>query len=103
MNDLSQGDIVKIEGFEKSLFIILSKNAFINATGVFHVCPLIKGVPEGPLHIPVTGMVGTCGTVICEQIKLIDPSERAVSRLDRLNYADVMNISDAIQGVFEYD
>lgn len=102
MNDLCQGDIVKISGFERAFFVVLSKNAFIRSLGVFHVIPLLPGVPEGPLHIPVTGKSGTQGTVICEQVKLIDPSVRAINRTDSLRYEDIMNISDAVQGMFEY-
>ena len=103
MKDLSQGDVVKVSGFSKRLFIIVSKNAFIKSTGVFHICPLLPDIPGGPLHIVVKGKKGTSGTVACEHIKLIDPSVRSVNRIDRLSYEDVMNVSDAIQGVFEYD
>jgi mRNA interferase MazF len=37
----SQGDIIKIHGY-KGKFIIVSKNAFIKATNVFHVCPVFE-------------------------------------------------------------
>ena len=40
MNDFSQGDIVKIVGFRNS-FLVVSKNAFIRAAHMFHVCPLL--------------------------------------------------------------
>ena len=103
MKEYCQGDIVRISDFGKNAFVITSKNAFIKALGVFHISPLLPGVPEGPLHINVKGKKGTEGTVICEQIKLIDPSARAVKRVDSLKYEDIMNVSDAIQGFFEYD
>ena len=103
MKDYSQGDIVKINGYGKTLFVITSKNAFIKALGVFHVSPLLSSISEGPLHIYVKGKKGTEGTAICEQLKLIDPSARAVNPVDTLKYEDIMNISDAIQGMFEYD
>ncbi len=103
MNGYLQGDIIKIEGYKKQLFIIVSKNAFIKATGIFHVCPLIPGILAGPLHIPVKGRKGETGTVICEQIKAIDPKARACKRVDLLTYEDIMNLSDAVQGIFEYD
>lgn len=102
MIDLFQGDIIKIGGF-KSLFMIVSNNAFIQATGVFHVCPVLENVSDGPLHICIEGIKGTKGTVLCEQIKLIDPEARNCRRLDRLPYGTVMDISDALQGIFEYD
>jgi mRNA interferase MazF len=98
----SQGDIIKIHGY-KGKFIIVSKNAFIKATNVFHVCPVFENFPEGPLHISVVGNGSMSGTVICEQIKLIDPAGRACSIVDNVAYPAIMNISDAIQGMFEYD
>jgi mRNA interferase MazF len=102
MMEFSQGDLIQVSGF-KNLFLIVSKNAFIRAVHMFHVCPVLKNVAEGPLHIPIKGINEYSGTVICEQLKLIDPSERACIRKDRLSYAATVNISDAIQGIFEYD
>lgn len=103
MNDFFQGDIIKIAGFRKQLFVIVSKNAFIKATGIFHVCPVIQDVPAGPIHIPVIGKHGESGTVICEQIKAIDPKARGCNKVDVLAYGDIMNVSDTVQGIFEYD
>ena len=102
MQGFSQGDIIKINGFRSS-FLIVSKNAFIRAVNMFHVCPLLSGVQEGPLHIHVAGVDETEGVVICEQIKLIDPASRYCKRIDRLSYGTLMNISDALQGICEYD
>ena len=102
MTVFSQGDIVKIRGF-RNLFLIVSKNAFIAATHMFHVSPILTQTAKGPLHISVKGVGGTEGIVICEQIKLIDPEARSCSRQDRLSYGALMDISDAIQGIFEYD
>ncbi len=103
MREFHQGDIIKINGFTKQLFVVVSKNAFIRATGILHVCPLIAGIPAGPIHIPVRGNAGETGIVICEQLKAIDPKARACSKLDSLEYGDIMNVSDTIQGIFEYD
>lgn len=97
-----QGDIIKIAGF-KNQFMIVSKNAFIRATNAFHVCPMLADYPAGPIHIPVEGQNEKNGTVICEQVKLIDPSVRACSKIDHVPYDMIMNVSDALQGIFEYD
>ena len=102
MAEWYQGDIIKISGFKKP-FMIVSNNAFIHATNVFHVCPVFNGMAAGPLHICVKGIKGTEGTVLCEQIKLIDPQARNCQRLDRLPDSAVMDISDALQGILEYD
>ncbi len=103
MNEFYQGDIIKITGFKNQLFVIVSKNAFIKATGIFHVCPMLANVQAGPIHIPACGKKGESGTVICEQIKAIDPKARGCNRVDFLAYEDIMNVSDAVQGIFEYD
>ncbi|MCR5310222.1 MAG: type II toxin-antitoxin system PemK/MazF family toxin [Lachnospiraceae bacterium] len=103
MIEFSQGDIVKIEGYRNCLFVIISKNAFIMATGMFHVCPLLPDVPEGPVHISVCGNKGTSGTVICEQIKAIDSKARNCVVVDTLPYGFKIDVSDTVQGVFEYD
>ena len=58
---------------------------------------------EGPVHIKVKGKSGESGIVICEQIKAIDPNARGCSRVDFLAYDDIMNVSDAVQGILEYD
>ena len=103
MKTFYQGDIIKISDYKKQLFVIISKNAYINATGRFHVCPLIDDCFEGPTYIPVTSNNLTTGTVICDQIKPIDPNARACTKIDSLKYEDIINISDCIQGLFEYD
>ena len=61
MTEFYQGDIIKISGFKKQLFVIVSKNAFIRATGIFHVCPMIPGISAGPIHIEVKGKNGESG------------------------------------------
>ena len=101
MQKIYQGDIVKISGFS-CRFLVVSKNAFIEHTGVFHVCPILKGEKEGPLHIAVNGKREE-GIVICEQVKLIDPTARGCNRIDRISYFQLMDVSDALQGIFEYD
>ena len=103
MTELSQGDVVKISGF-RNRFLVVSKNSFIKSTGMFHVCPIIPGAAPGPVHIAVTLLKSEKqDTVVCEQIKLIDPNERGIGSVDRISYADKMEVSDTIQGMFEYD
>ena len=101
MRKYSQGDIIRIEGY-KNLFLIVSRNKLIEATQCFHVCPILEEISEGPLHIAVKGISGTTGTVLCEQIKLIDAAARSCMVRDCIAMADLINISDAIQGMFEY-
>ena len=102
MSDWAQGDIIRISGY-RGLFLIISNNTFIRATGVFHVCPVSERLENGPLHIAIRGKNGCCGTAACEQLKLIDPDARSCSRTDAIPYSQLMDISDAVQGMFEYD
>ncbi|SDH25737.1 hypothetical protein SAMN05421493_10135 [Pseudobutyrivibrio sp. 49] len=97
-----QGDIIKISGFG-NLFLIISKNVFIRERKMFHVSPIVNTDIINPMNIDIKGVDGTEGTVICEEIKLIDPVARACTKVDRINYWGIINISDAIQGMFEYD
>ena len=74
MTEFSQGDIIKIRGFDNP-FLIVSNNAFIRATNIFHVCPVLQ-IDKGALHIELTGKNGTKGVAVCEQIKLIDGTQK---------------------------
>jgi len=102
MNEFSQGDIIKINGFNY-LFVIVSKNAMIRSLNMFLVCPLIGDLEPGPIHIAVKAKKDVTGTVLCEQIKLIDPESRSCSIQDRLPYDQIMEVSDCLQAMLEYD
>ncbi len=102
MTEYSQGDIVRIDGL-RDKYLIISNNSFIRYTGFFHVCPILEKHHPGPLHISITGRNGTKGVAICEQIKLIDSKSRSCTFSDSIPYDAIMNISDAVQGIFEYD
>ena len=99
---LSQGDIVKLQGYT-NYFLVVSNNAYIRSAEMFHACLMTTWEKDGPLHIRVKGVNGTEGVVSCEQIRLIDPASRGFQHIDRLAYRDLMEVSDAIQGMFEYD
>ena len=100
--DFYQGDIIRISKLPDR-YLIVSKNAFIRSAGVFHVCPVLKTLKEGPAHIKIHGYHGEEGVVVCEQIKFTDPSVRSCMKTDSISYDQIMNISDVIQGIFEYD
>lgn len=42
------------------------------------------------------------GEVLCEQMKLLDLHVRGYKKISEIAMNDIMNISDAIQGIFEY-
>lgn len=95
----SQGSVLKLSGLSVPV-VVVSKD-FFNSEGHVIVCPIYKKAVEGPLHIPVK-YLDSEGFVMCEQPKYVDLETRRFTKLAHLDYYDIMNISDAIMGIFDY-
>lgn len=94
-----QGDILKVEKIKPPVLVV-SKD-FFNQSGEIIGCPILENSIGGPLHIFVsTGEMS--GYVQCEKMTLLDLTVRGFSKVDRLALIDVIDITDAIQGIFEY-
>jgi mRNA-degrading endonuclease toxin of MazEF toxin-antitoxin module len=65
------------------------------------VCPILKDATEGPLHIPLRECPVE-GVVLCEQVRYVDLSARRFSKLAESRYFDIMDISDAVMAMFDY-
>ena len=65
-----------------------------------HRLPDSEKTAPGPLHIQLreTEMEGY---VLCEQVRYLDPTARRFSKLSATRYFDIMDISDAVVGMFE--
>lgn len=100
MVNYEQGDIIKVEGIRNPL-IVVSKDLF-NKEGMAMCCPLFEKTTSHPLHISVSGIDGQSYIATVEQTKLVDISARGYSVISRISYYDVMNVSDALQALFEY-
>jgi mRNA-degrading endonuclease toxin of MazEF toxin-antitoxin module len=99
-DELHQGDILKIEHIRKPVLVV-SKD-FFNQTLEIIGCPIYDKGEAGPLHIHIkTDEVE--GYVQCEKISLLDLSIRGYSKIDRLKYPDIIDITDAIHGIFDYN
>ncbi len=94
-----QGDIISIEG-KKGYYLVVSKN-FFNQTEQAVLCPIVQDTFLDPLHIRVNTDV-ISGIVMCEQLRLADLRYRGFKKIDRISYSDIMNLTDAIQGIFDY-
>ena len=55
----------------------------------------------GPLHIWMATEENQ-GYIQCEKLALLDMSVRGYKKVDSLPIAEMINVSDAIQGIFEY-
>jgi mRNA-degrading endonuclease toxin of MazEF toxin-antitoxin module len=94
-----QGDIVFIENISGPLLVV-SKN-FFNKSEQVIVCPIVEDTSRDPLHIDITSEE-IKGTVMCEQVKLMDLRFRGYKKVCRIKYEDIINITDAIQAIFDY-
>ena len=99
MEHLHQGDILKIEKIKHPVLIV-SKD-FFNTSGEIIGCPIISESTPGPLHI-WTSTKENKGYIQCEKLALLDLSVRGYKKIDKLSIYEMMNVSDAIQGIFEY-
>ena len=99
MEVLRQGDILKIEKIQHPVLVV-SKD-FFNTSGAIIGCPIIRNSMPGPLHIWMS-TENTEGYIQCEKLALLDLAIRGHKKIDRLPIYEMKNVSDAIQGIFEY-
>lgn len=99
MGKLHQGDILKIENIKHPVLIV-SKD-FFNASGEIIGCPIIRNSAPGPLHIWMLTEANE-GYIQCEKLALLDLSIRGYQKVDSLPISEMINVCDAIQGIFEY-
>ena len=96
---IEQGDILSVEGVMTPVLVV-SKN-FFNRTEQVIACPVRKTARPDPLHIKV-GAGDFRGIVLCEQMKLLDLRVRGYKKISSLPAAAIMDIVDAVQGIFDY-
>lgn len=99
MNSIEQGDLLRINGLNYPVIVV--SNRFFNQSGKAIVCPILKNAVEGPLHIPLKDS-SIEGYVLCEQVRYVDLNARRYSKLTSSHYFDIMDISDAVMGIFDY-
>lgn len=99
MEALHQGDIIRIEKIIHPVLVV-SKD-FFNTSGEIIGCPIIKDSKPGPLHIWMSTEENE-GYIQCEKLALLDLSIRGYKKIDSLPISDMINVSDAIQSIFEY-
>lgn len=99
MEHLHQGDILKIEKIKHPVLVV-SKD-FFNTSDEIIGCPIIRNSMPGPLHIWMSTEDNE-GYIQCEKLALLDLSIRGYKKIDRLPIPEMINVSDAIQGIFEY-
>ncbi len=96
---IEQGDLLRVDGLSHPVIVV--SNDFFNASGKAIVCPILANAVEGPLHIPLRD-APIAGYVLCEQVRYIDLTARRSSKITAARYFDIMDISDAVMGIFDY-
>lgn len=99
MINFYQGDILNVEKIKHPVLVV-SKD-FFNASGQIIGCPIIKESIEGPLHIWMSTEENE-GYIQCEKLALLDLTYRGYQKIDKLPISEMINVLDAIQGIFEY-
>lgn len=99
MNEIAQGDILLVERINTPILVV--SKTYFNQTEQIIACPVLKNASEDPLHIPIIA-IDVQGVVLCEQMKLLDLRVRRYKKLTELKIEDIMNITDAIQSIFDY-
>ena len=94
--EIQQGDVLKVEKIKDPVFV-----ASKNFSGEIIGCPILGESTESPLHIYVE-MDENKGYIQCEQMKMLDLRVRGYKIIDRVKMADVINVTDAIQSIFDY-
>ena len=96
---IEQGDILKVQ--RQPFPVIVVSNNYFNESGKAIVCPIRKDVLEGPLHLPLKSDAAE-GFILCEQVHYLDLQQRTFSKIGAISSFDVMDFSDAIMGIFDY-
>lgn len=96
---IEQGDIIKIENIKGSVLVV-SKD-FFNKSGTIIGCPIVTDIFEDALHIRINAE-DIKGVVLCEHMRLFDMNTRGYSKIGSVKYEEIIDITDAIQGIFDY-
>lgn len=85
----------------KGLFLVVNKK-FFNTAEQAILCPIVQDDFQDALHIPINIQGEVQGFVLCEQMRFLDLRYRDYKKTGRIKYSDVINITDAIQSIFDY-
>lgn len=99
MFEIEQGDILSVEKIPSPVLVVSTN--FFNKNEQLIGVPISQSANPDPLHIPIRTQ-NLQGIVLCEQMRYLDLRAREYKKIGDLPVGDVMNITDAIQGIFDY-
>lgn len=99
LNEIVQGDIYSVERINSPVLVV--SKTYFNKSEQIIACPILSTASKDPLHIYVSAKEVN-GVVLCEQMKLLDLRVRGYKKIAEISIEEVMNITDAIQSIFDY-
>ena len=100
MGNVHQGEILELS--DKNLTILVLSRDFFNASGLAVVCPVVDRADPDALHIKIEISPGVVRTALVEQLKSLDLHARYYKTCGRIDFSQIQDISDAVQGIFDY-
>ena len=98
-NSVKQGEVLKVDKLHFPVLVV--SKTFFNQEGLVIVCPILKKSNISPLHIDIS-LDQIEGYVHCEDLRLLDLKVRRFSVIDSIDLSSIINITDAVQGIFDY-
>lgn len=99
MTFAQQGDILWLE--KNAQYVLVLSREFFNQSGMAVVCPLRDSAEPDALHIEISCEAYT-GTALLEHLRSLDLQARHYRRISSISYEQIQDISDAVQGIFDY-
>ncbi len=99
MTCAQQGDILWLEKEEQ--YVLVLSREFFNQSGMSVVCPLRDNAKPDALHIRISSDAYN-GAALLEHLRSLDLQARHYRRISGISYEQIQNISDAVQGIFDY-
>lgn len=95
----NQGDVIRVEGIKTPLLVV--SRDFYNEDEQVITCPLVKQCRVSVINVKVN-FEGEDMFVLCDQIKQLDINFRGSKKIGQISVKDRMEVSDILQGLFEY-
>ena len=94
-----QGDILWLEREEQ--YVLVLSREFFNLSGMSVVCPLRDHAEPDALHIRILSDKYN-GTALLEHLRSLDLQARHYQKVSVISYEQIQDITDAVQGIFDY-
>ena len=104
-----QGDIIKLDlsptiGHEQSGYrpaVVVSNDFVLKRTNLVYVAPITNTVRRFPLHVSLDDRTQTTGTILCEQVKAVDLTNRVYTYIETMPDDLLEKILTRIIGCFD--